>query len=372
MRRVAVPVLASPVLTALLLAAACSTAPEPPKEKPTKEEPPEPTFKEGTYGGNPLPGTEHIPRLRPSPTGELIALIRERTPDESTDPRNQLWIVDRDGSDPRLVSVNTVGVDWHPSGDRLAVTVDFGRGNFTVHTIDLQTLEATQWTGKESQRISFEVAASSGWFPDGHRILAHVNQRAYQQSFPRGLYVIDTRDSTTSGPLVELMEATNFGNQKRYVVGRKFLRDRGPLDGNYARYNFADDTWHWITDFPPDSLIRGRTELPHPSPTADLVVQPRRVQNADQLFLFRPDADSSDSDARQITELGGDIPRWAPDGSFFIFRRDVHRGQGARYVPYRFDMATREAEPLWPALPDSVPDFPDLSTQTLNKLTPRR
>jgi len=347
---------------ALLLAAACSTPTEPPEE-----EPPEPTFEEGEYGGNPLPGTEHIPRLRPSPTGELIALIRERTPRKPTDPRDQLWIVDRDGSDPRLISVNTVGVDWHPSGDQLAVTVDFGRGNFTVHTIDLRTLEATQWTGKDSQRISFEVAASSGWFPDGHRILAHVNQRAFQQPFPRGLYVIDTRDSTTTGPLVELMEATNFGNQKRYVVGRKFLRDRGPLSGNYARYNFADDSWHWITDFPPDSLTRGRTELPHPSPTADRVVQPRRVQNADQLFLFRPDADSSDTDARQITELGGDIPRWAPDGSFFIFRRDVHRGQGARYVPYRFDMATMEAEPLWPALPDSVPDFPPLSSQTLSK-----
>jgi len=360
--------LATAAGAALLIAAACSTPTEPPEEDPTEE--PEPTFEEGAYGGPPLSGTESLFNLMPSPSGDRIALIRERTPGEPTDPRHQLWIVDRDGSDPRLISVNTTLAHWHPSGDRLAVTVDVGRGNFTVHTVDLQTLEATQWTGKESQRISFEVAASSGWFPDGHRILAHVNQRAYQQPFPRGLYVIDTRDSTTTGPLVELMQATNFGNQKEYVVGRKFTRDRAPLDGNYARYNFTDDTWHWITDFPSDSL--DLVETPVPSPTEDLVVQPRRVQNAEQLFLFRPDADSSDKDARQITELGGDNPRWASDGSYFIFTRDVHRGQGARYVPYRFDMETMEAKPLWPALPDSVPDFPDLSTQTLNKLNPRR
>jgi Tol biopolymer transport system component len=75
---------------------------------------------------------------------------------------------------------------------------------------------------------------------------------------------------------------------------------------------------------------------------------------------------------RRITQLGGDNPRWSADGSSFVFRRDVHRGEGARYVPFRFDLETMEAKPLWPALPDSVPDFPDLSTQSLDKIAPRR
>ena len=34
-------------------------------------------------------------------------------------------------------------------------------------------------------------------------------------------------------------------------------------------------------------------------------------------------------------------------------------------------MNTMEAKSLWPALPDSVPDFPDLSTQTLSQVTTR-
>ena len=139
-----------------------------------------------------------------------------------------------------------------------------------------------------------------------------------------------------------------------------------PLTGNFARYDFANDTWHWITDFSKDSLDLVGT--PVPSPTQDLLVQSRATRNADQLFLMN----SQGKNGRQITELGGDNPQWSPDGSNVLFRRDVHRGEGARYVPFRFDLETMQAEPLWPALADSVPDFPDLSTQTLNATPTRR
>jgi hypothetical protein len=64
---------------------------------------------------------------------------------------------------------------------------------------------------------------------------------------------------------------------------------------------------------------------------------------------------------RQITELGGDNPLWNEDGSYFTFSRDEHKGEGARYVPFKFDLSTMEAEPLFPAQPDSLPQFPPLS-----------
>ncbi|PEN08898.1 hypothetical protein CRI93_03890 [Longimonas halophila] len=73
--------------------------------------------------------------------------------------------------------------------------------------------------------------------------------------------------------------------------------------------------------------------------------------------------DHRGENVRQITERGGENPRWTPDDDAFLFKRDVHQGEGARYVPYRFDLTTQEAKPLWPALPDSVPEFPPLSTQ---------
>ena len=319
----------------------------------------EPIFAPGEYGGDPMQGTEHLSNVKPSPRGDRYALVRKRTPGEPSDPRNQLWVVDRDGTNPRLIGVNILGADWHPNGNRVAVTVATGI-DFYVYTIDLETLEATQWTGRVGQRLSFPVVSSSGWFEDGERLLTFVAQKAYQQPFPRGLYVINTVDSTSTGPLVELFEATYFGNKYRYLIGQKYVREDDPRSGNFARYDFADSSWHWITKFPKDSLRR-YIEPPVPSPTSDILVQSRQVQNANQLFIM----DHRGKSVQQITELGGDNPRWSPNGSYFVFRRDVHEGEGARYVPYRFDLETMTAEPLWPTLPDSVPDFPDLSTQSL-------
>lgn len=345
------------LLAMLFVALSCTGPTEPPTE--------EPTFAPGEYGGDPLPGTEHLSNVKPSPSGNRYALVRKRTPGKPSDPRNQLWIVDQDGRNPRLIGVNILGADWHPDGKRVAVTVATGI-DFYVYTIDLGTLETTQWTGKHNQYLSFPVASSGGWFKDGRRLLVFVAQKAYQQPFPRGLYVIDTRDSTTVGPLVELFEAAHFGNDQQYVVGQKYVNEENARSGNFARYNFADSTWHWITSFPKDSLRH--VEPPVPSPTSELIAQSREVENAGQLFLMNKNGEA----VRRITEMGGDNPRWGDDGSSFIFRRDVHKGEGARYVPYRFDLETREAKPLWPTLPDSVPDFPDLSTQTLDEIAPRR
>ena len=88
----------------------------------------------------------------------------------------------------------------------------------------------------------------------------------------------------------------------------------------------------------------------------------RKQNNAEQLFLMESDGTGT----RQITQLGGDNPRWSYDGQQILFRRDVHKGEGARYVPFLYDLGTGEAAPLWPTLPDSLPAFPDLATQTIH------
>lgn len=85
-----------PLLLAALTAAACSL---------TGEEPEGPRFQPGAYGGEPLANTEALFNVRPSPDGSKVALIRERTPGVPSDPRNQLWITERDGSNPELISV---------------------------------------------------------------------------------------------------------------------------------------------------------------------------------------------------------------------------------------------------------------------------
>ena len=304
--------------------------------------------------------TEHLANVQPSPSGDRIALVRKRTPGEPSDPRNQLWIVAQDGSNPRLISVNTGTVDWSPSGTSLAVTVVRGIDVY-AYTINLETGKTTQWTGKDTQRLSFPVVSNPVWFDDGHRLLVSVAQEAYQQPFPRGVYIIDTSDSTTVGPLLEYMQGAFLGNSDSYAIARKYTPDDAPPSGNFIRYEFADSSWHWITTFSKETLRS--VEHPSPSPTNEFIVQSREVENAEQLFLMNKKGEG----VRQITEMGGDNPRWGDDGSSFIFRRDVHKGEGARYVPYRFDLETMTAEPLWPALPDSVPEFPPLSSEILSK-----
>ncbi len=75
---------------------------------------------------------------------------------------------------------------------------------------------------------------------------------------------------------------------------------------------------------------------------------------------------SNGENVRRVTELGGDNPRWSYSGEYVVFRRDVHRGPGARYIPFRLDLATLEAAPLFATQPDSLPQFPPLETQALN------
>ncbi len=335
------------LLPFLLLIAGCSSPVAPPME--------EPLFGPGDYGGDPLPGTEYLTQLTPSPDGSRIALVRHRTPGAEFSPRKQLWIVNADGSDPEFIGVNTGSVFWHPDGQRLAVNVVSGT-NVYLYTLDLATRETRQWSGTDSLFFNFENAAWGGWFADGHRLLVSVASTGYQQAYARGLYILDTASGAVEGPLLELMQATYLGGDESYVTGQKFVYRDDPLfehDGNWARYYLTTSAWRYITDVPADSIY---TIFAVPSPVGETVVLQREVEHADQLFLMTSDG----AEVRRITELGGNIPRWAADGSSFLFIRDVHRGPGARWVPFAYNLGAGEERVLWPALPDSVPVFPPL------------
>jgi hypothetical protein len=130
-----------------------------------------------------------------------------------------------------------------------------------------------------------------------------------------------------------------------------------PQSGNLVRYDFETGGWQWITNEPMEQGLS--VQAGWGNPATDLVAQPQRIANAEQLFLMKNDG----TQRRQITELGGDVPRWTYDGRRIIFRRDVHKGEGARYVPFVYDVESGAEFPLWPALPDSVPQFPPLETQ---------
>ena len=337
-------------LSCLLLLAGCASVDEPPR-------PDEPSFKPGDYGGNSLPDKEDLFSLQISPDGQRVALMRARTPGSLTDPRDQLWITDRDGSNARLIAVNVRSADWAPDGKRLAVTVAYGIA-FYVHTIDLETKAVKQWTGEAGTFFDKAVVSNPRWFRDGERLLVTVTLQAFEQRFKRGVYTIHTGTGEITGPHVELMDGTGLGFNDRFVGGQKYGKTPGPLDGNVAVYGLETGTLHWITRVRSDSThftVGGGFV----SPVADAVLYGIHLQNAYQLFVAKTDG----TGARQLTTLGGTNPLWTYDGSAFTFVRDVYRGPGAHNVPFLYSMATGSEAPLWPALPDSVPAFPPLSTQ---------
>lgn len=319
----------------------------------------EPYFRPGEYGGTSIPGTESLNNIALSPDGSRIALVREKTAGDFFSPRKQLWIMDADGSNPTLVALEVGTVDWSPDGSRLAVTASPGGISIDsyIYVIDLNTREVTPLTGLEHHVIDMGTAHLPWWFEDGRRVLVSVYTTAWLQRFARGVYIIDTETNHTTGPFVELMQTASLTDGERSFVGTKYLEVHTPESGNIARYDFAMDSWRFITNLRIEAGLSGPPALG--TAAHDILAQAIRIDNVEQLFTFRIDG----AFRRQITEMGGDNPRWTRDGRRFIFRRDVHKGDGARYIPFVYDLDSGTEAALWPALPDSVPSFPPLDTQ---------
>ena len=342
------------IFLTIVLAVACEQTVEPP---PPAEE--EPFFKPGEYGGDALNGTEHLYNFQLSPDGSRMALIRSRTPDLPLEPRDQLWILNADGSEPKLIGFNIGTVDWHPDGESLAFTFIIGFSDTFIVTYTLNDPESVRiWSGLEEKFLDMKTTSNPRWFSNGSDLLVSVWGKAFQQSYEPGVYIIDTINNSVEGPLLEFSIGGMLGNQEQYFISSYFPSQSNPLDGNYIKYSFEGEDWDWITAFSKDSLNRW-IKQPDPNPQGTELIFQRHTENAWQLFRMESDG----SNLRQITELGGNQLRWAPDGSRVYFNRDVHKAPGARYVPHVYELSTGTVEPLWPHLPDSVPQFPALDTQ---------
>ncbi len=114
---------------------------------PIKHETTGPFFKPGEYGGDAMSGTEWITAVYPSPDGKKIALDRYWTPGRvPDDPKDQLWIVNKDGSDPELIATGSAGVSWSPDGTKISFTYLIFPDTY-VFVVDLNTMKATQLNG---------------------------------------------------------------------------------------------------------------------------------------------------------------------------------------------------------------------------------
>ena len=341
------------ILTLLLAAASCQHTPVTPKPPV-----PEPYFKPGEYGGDAMPGSEWITSAFPSPDGQKVALVRYRTPDRiGVDPTEQLWIVNKDGSDPQLIATGSAAVSWSYDGRKIAFSYALTPYLY-VFVVDLNIMEARQLNGKKDQYFDKSTVSQPFWFRDGNRLLVSVVEGAYKQSYERGFYIMNLKTDSVQGPLVSVTAEGQLGDNEKYITGIKYTTQTDTMSGNYVRYDFATGQWHWITHITDETVKRYPIYL-SPSPTSARIVYSRMIDNAPQIFV----TDSSGTNVRQLTKLGGEYPNWSPDGSYFTFSRDIHKGDGAHYIMMKCTVPDFRITPLWPDLPDSVPKFPPLSTQ---------
>lgn len=339
------------LLVFITIIGSCEQPTEPPDED-------QPYFKPNEYGGTALAETEHLYNIQSSPDGTKIALIRSRTPSRGFEARNQLWIVNVDGTNPTLISYNIDTVDWSTDSKKLAVTYIPGAPHTYVFTINLEEMEAKQWTGAEDMFFSEQVEGNPRWFSDNKKLLISVWGKAYQQTYERGVYTLDTSTGEIEGPLVPIAARALLGKDEEFFTSDKYLEQGKPNTGNYIRYDFNSKEWNWITSFPEDSLGRW-VKTPRPNPKGSEIVYARFVENAWQLFMMDENGDNE----RQFTILGGHEISWSKDGTKLYFNRDTHKAPGARYIPFYYELETGVISPVWPDLPDSVPEFPLVNTQ---------
>lgn len=341
------------LLFLLALFQSCGTEADPP--------PPEPYFKPGEYGGQELPGTEHLTWISPSPDGERLAVVRKYTPGEN-DPLYQLWIMDTDGANAQLITYNSGAVYWHPTENKVVFTYNPHTTPFTyIFTFNLSNEELKLWNSKEIHYFDMAVESATGWFKHGERLLIGVNGKAYQQEYERGIYTLNVTDSTHTGPARTLFSPTQLGNNDKWVVGIQYGTQEDPeLNSNRALFDLETSEFKWLTTYNyPSDTLRRYIGYPALNPQGTEIILPRYVENAWQLFHINEEGEN----VEQLTELGGHEVTWTRSKDFFIFNRDTHKAPGARYIPFKYNFYEGTEEPLWPNLPDSVPSFPDFSTQ---------
>lgn len=194
---------------------------------------------------------------------------------------------------------------------------------------------------------------------DGDRLLFGVHGKAYQQEYERGTYILNIVDTTHVGPLQKFFQGALLGNNETWIVGIQYTTDS--LSSNRALLNLETEEFVWLTTHHTNSdTLRRFTGFPVPNPKGPEIILPKFVDNAWQLFQI----DQMGQVVGQLAEMGGHQVRWVREHDYFIFNRDTHKAPGARYIPFRYNFVTGEEEALWPSLPDSLPVFPDFSTQS--------
>ena len=204
--------------------------------------------------------------------------------------RTHIVVMDRDGSDQRVVAYDALDPSWSADAARIAFSAD---GN--VHTVDSH--------GADRRQVTRKGGWKPAWSPDGHLIAF-------------------TRDG-------EIFTVRPDGTGERQVTSEASVRVP-PVwspDSRLIAYTDGDDLVVIAVDGTDvRRLTYGGGRDPAWSPDSSRLAFTSRVGDLDELFVIAVDG----TERRQLTEGGGWDPAWSPDGSRIAFssRAEVDQSGG--------------------------------------------
>jgi Tol biopolymer transport system component len=228
-----------------------------------------------------------VPNFFPkwSPAGQLVAY--EHCGVDS----NGIWLVNSDGTNPRLFFLNSGRPSWSPDGSSLVFVraMDQERNIFTKR-IDGDTLSQLTFGGLND---------APNWSPDGNKI-AYISDVG-DESGNFSTWVLDLSDTSKVDLSID-----------------------GPVDWSpdmkYFIYTGSDSKiWRVKTDGSnPEELIKGSIRgCPEYSPDGSAIAFTNRRSGDPLRQVWVMDADGNNPE--QLTTDGGESPSWSPDGSKIVY-----------------------------------------------------
>jgi dipeptidyl aminopeptidase/acylaminoacyl peptidase len=291
---------------------------------------------------------EQVADPRPSPDGAQIAYTRTWFDAVEDRPRNELWLMNADGSRQRQLAPGS-GAAWSPDGTRLAYVADGAPKGSQVFVVWVATREVTQLTH------TAEAPANLQWSPDG-RWLACTMQVPETETF-----AIDMPKPPKGG---------KWHDEAKVITRLQYRRDQS---------GYRPSGWQHVFVVPADGGTPrqvSRGDFDHGAPQwstdgGELVCDGSRFADADR----QPDQrdlyalDVATGTARELVKRPGfeTAPVVIGDHVFFLGRDDsddTHeltrgwvvplRGGEARCLTRDFDRSLQDLRRVRPGVTDAV------------------